>query len=56
MSGDRVPVHVHKDEIIEKYSDSYRKLLRILKPLENSYKVIFNEDELAYILSIIYKL
>lgn len=56
MANEKVPVHLQKDEIIEKHSGSYKKLLKILKPLESTFKVIFNDDEMAYILTIIYKI
>ena len=47
---------IQKSQIINQYNRAYRKLLKIMKPLEKAYSVIFSDDELAIILTIILKL
>lgn len=56
LAGEPTPQNLHREQIIERYKPEYRKLVGILKPLEKSCKVIFNDDELVTILTIIYKL
>lgn len=51
-----LPVNLRKEMILSKYNGQYRKLLKIVKPLEKAFHIIFNEDELANILTIIYQL
>lgn len=56
LSKGEMPVNIQKAQIINRYLDSYKKLIRILKPMEKTFGVIFNDDELAILLTIIYKL
>lgn len=50
------PVNMRKDTIIKEYYPHYKKLLKLLKPLEKSFGIIFSDDETANILTIIFKL
>jgi transcriptional regulatory protein LevR len=50
------PENIHREDIIEKYNWQFKELLKLLKPLEKAFDVIFNDDEAANILTIIYKL
>ncbi len=50
------PVNVRRESIIEKYNQQYKELLKLLKPLEKAFNIIFNDDEAANILTIIYQL
>lgn len=50
------PVNVRRESIIEKYSRQYKELLKLLKPLEKAFNIIFNDDEAANILAILYQL
>lgn len=47
---------IQKAQILSTYAGEYRTLLKILRPLEKAYKIIFTDDELAILLTIIYKL
>lgn len=46
----------HKDEIFEGYPKQVKTLLTILAPVEKSFGIVFNDDELANMLTIIYQL
>ncbi|HHV11411.1 MAG TPA: PRD domain-containing protein [Clostridiales bacterium] len=56
LAKGKTPVCIQKTQIIRKYGRAYKKLLKILKPLENAFHVIFSDDELALLITIIYKL
>jgi transcriptional regulatory protein LevR len=51
-----VPKNIHKERIIETNMDCYKKILRVLKPLEHAFGVIFPDDEITNIIMIIHKL
>lgn len=50
------PKNIHKESILSKYHLQHKVLLRLVKPLEKTFGVIFNDDEAANVLAIIYKL
>ncbi len=56
LAKGNLPVSIQKTQIIERYKEGYKKLIRIFKPMEKAFGVIFNDDELAIVLTIIYKL
>jgi transcriptional regulatory protein LevR len=45
-----------KKMILEKYEKEFKALLKIVKPLEKTFHIIVNDDEVANILTIIYQL
>ena len=51
-----IPKNIHKDQIIETNIESYKKMLRTLKPLEHAFGIIFPDDEITNIIMIIHKL
>jgi Transcriptional antiterminator len=51
-----IPQNLHKEQILKTNEACYKKLLKILKPLERSFNVIFTDDEMANIIMIINKL
>lgn len=48
--------NLKKEYLIGKYKEHYKKLLRALKPLERTFGVVFSDDEMANIITIINKL
>lgn len=50
------PANRQKAKIITEYHSQFRKLLRAVKPIEKALNIIFNDDEIANILTIIYQL
>lgn len=56
LSSGSNPVCIQKKQILTKYCDEYKTLTKILKPLEKAYRIVFSENDLALILSIIYQL
>lgn len=53
---DKTPKNIRKDRILSTYYSAYRTLLKLLKPVEKAFDVIFNEDEIANLLMIIFQL
>lgn len=45
-----------KKVILTKYEKEFKQLLKIVKPLEKTFRIIINDDEIANILTIIYQL
>ena len=45
-----------KKAVLMKYEKEFRQLLKIVKPLERTFRIIINDDEIANILTIIYQL
>ncbi len=45
-----------KAMILAKYEKEFKKLLKMIKPLEKAFHIIINDDEIANILTIIYQL
>lgn len=56
LSHSPLSLNIRKEMIISKYYKQYRILLKLLKPMEKSFDIIFSDDEIANILTIIYKL
>lgn len=54
--GKPTPVNVHRKVILAQYELQFKELLRLLKPLERAFSIVFSDDEAANILTIIYKL
>ena len=48
-----IPTNFHKNSVIIKHKRLYHELKDILKPLENSMMVEFNDDEMATIIEIL---
>jgi transcriptional antiterminator len=42
--------------IISKHYRQFKEVLKLVKPIEKAFDIIFNDDEIANILTIIYKL
>jgi len=56
LAGEDTPTILRREQVITLHRDAYRTLRGIVKPLERAFKIIFNDDELAALLIIIYKL
>ncbi len=56
LAKEITPKNIYKEQILKEQTDCYKKLIRIIKPLEHSYNIIFPDDELATIITIIKKL
>ena len=56
LSREQTPINLRKEMIISKYYGQFRKLLKIMKPLEKAFGIIFTDDEIANIVTIIYRL
>ena len=56
VAKEPIPRNLHKDEIIHDNEDCYKKLLKVMKPLERSFGIIFTDDEMANLITIINKL
>lgn len=50
------PINPRKKMILAKYEDAFGTLLKIFKPVEKTFGVIINDDEIANVLTIIYQL
>jgi transcriptional regulatory protein LevR/transcriptional regulator with AAA-type ATPase domain len=55
-AGQSTPPNPQRERIIEKYPMAFKKLLKIVSPLEKAFKVVFNDDEIAFLLMVIYKI
>lgn len=51
-----VAANPKKKAVLMKYEKEFRQLLKIVKPLERTFRIIINDDEIANILTIIYQL
>ncbi|MHB8805968.1 MAG: PRD domain-containing protein [Anaerolineaceae bacterium] len=56
LAKETIPQNIHKGQIIKTHPDCYKKILRIIKPLEHAFGIIFPDDEIANIIMIINKL
>lgn len=56
LAKEAIPQNIHKGQIIKTHPDCYKKILRIIKPLEHAFGIIFPDDEIANIIMIINKL
>ncbi len=50
------PVNPRKSAILNSHGKEFRRLLKLLRPLEKNFHIIINDDEAANILAIIYHL
>lgn len=53
---ENLPVNPRKKRIFAEYDKEFRNLLKLLKPIEKVFHVIFSDDEIANIIMIIYQL
>jgi transcriptional regulatory protein LevR len=56
LAKDKLPVNLQKDLIMSKYSALFKEVLKRFKALERAFGVIFSDDEIANVVSIIKKL
>ena len=56
LAKQEVATNPRKAAILLQYDKEFKKLLKIVKPLEKTFHVIINDDEIANILTIIYQL
>lgn len=56
LSHERCPINLQKEIILTKYEHTFKAVIRMLKPLERSFDLIFSDDEIANIVSIIKQL
>jgi Transcriptional antiterminator len=56
IAKETTPVNLFREQIISRNREAYRTLRGIAKPLERAFKIILNDDEIAAMLTIIYKL
>lgn len=45
-----------KTIVLRKYKKEFQQILRLLKPIEKTFHIIFNDDEISYILMILYQI
>ena len=55
LAKQEVATNPRKAAILLQYDKEFKKLLKIVKPLEKTFHVIINDDEIANILTIIYQ-
>ncbi|MNC60785.1 PRD domain protein [compost metagenome] len=53
LEGGEMPINRNKQELMDTYPQMYLELKRNFAPLEHEFNVIFDDNELANILSII---
>lgn len=53
LGKEKEPQNVQKVMIIKKYAFEFRELLKLLKPIEKNFNVIFSDDEIAFLITII---
>ncbi|NMC85740.1 MAG: PRD domain-containing protein [Anaerolineaceae bacterium] len=56
LGKEPLPPNIHREQILKDNNTCYKKLLHILKPLEKSFGIIFTDDEMANIITIIKKI
>ncbi|MBE5950423.1 MAG: PRD domain-containing protein [Lachnospiraceae bacterium] len=56
ISNEPTAANPKKKVILSKYEKEFKMLLKIVKPLEKTFRIIVNDDEIANILTIIYQL
>ncbi len=55
LAGISAPVNIRRELLIARYQHQFKEILKLVKPLEKAFNIIFNDDEIANILTIIYK-
>lgn len=56
LAKEAIPQNLRREQILKTHNECYRKLLRILKPIERAFGIIFPDDEMANIIMILNKL
>lgn len=56
IGNDKMPIYPNRDEIIKKYYEEYKNLRKLIKPIENKFRIIVSDDEFANLLAIVKKL
>ena len=56
LAKEPMPTNIHREQIIQKNSRDYRELMRLMRPLEKSFHVVFSDNELANMITIIRKI
>ena len=55
-SGENSPENPKKKAILHQYRKEFQQILRMLRPMEKAFHIIFSDDEVANILMIIYQI
>jgi len=53
--GGEFPVNIYREEILAKNQKLYQDLRRCFSPVESTFSIVINDDEYAYIISIMLK-
>ncbi len=56
LAGEQSPKNPKKKAIMEQYPEEFKTVLHLLKPIEKAFHIIFNDDEVANILTIIFQI
>ncbi|MDD6194537.1 MAG: PRD domain-containing protein [Lachnospiraceae bacterium] len=56
LAGEASQTNPKRQMICIKYAKEFHKLLRMLKPIEKAFRIIFSDDEVANMLMIIYQI
>ena len=56
LAKEECPINLHKDYILSKHKTLFYAVIKCLKPLERSFKVVFTDDEIANIVTLMKKL
>ena len=56
LAGEASQTNPKRKMIIAQYGKEFQKLLRMLKPMEKTFHIIFSDDEVANMLMIIYQI
>ena len=56
LAKEECPINLHKEYIITKHKNLFNTVIKCLKPLERSFRVVFTDDEVANIVTIMKKL
>ena len=55
-AGENSPANPKKKTVLQQYEKEFHQLLHLLRPMEKAFHIIFNDDEAANILMIIYQI
>lgn len=55
-SGETLPENPKRKAILHQYHKEFQQLLRMLRPMEKAFHIIFSDDEVANMLMIIYQI
>ena len=56
LENQKIPICLKKDMIMQNYSDAFKKVSALMKPIEEKFKIIISDDEMATIVSLILKI